>query len=239
MQPHEPLQPHELTACVETIHTSRWWAKVQQSASSGVLALLATYVTDVVARPWVLGSSAALHGVPLVVIGHGMRWEGVGQKLVGARRAAQLLDAIAPRSAVAFADGSDTAVVNPLVMRAAPPAETAEAAVTTATTSDSGATAAAAAAAAAATTSAGGGGGGGGAAAPLRRIAAADAPPLLLFSGECSSWPVCYRDAYKATNHSAWGACTCAPPRRPAVACRLHARSEAHPPRPYLGQPSD
>lgn len=201
VQPHEPLQPHELAACDDIVRRSRWWARAQQSAatSGGVLTLLATYVTDIVARPWVLGSSAALHGVPLVVIGHGLRWEGVGQKMVGARRAAQMLDAIAPRSAVVFADGSDTAVVNPVVMTTAP----ADAAATASGTSTAGGIRTAAAAATSVV--------GGGAAAPLRRIASADAPPLLLFSGECSSWPVCYRDAYRAANHTAWGACTCVP----------------------------
>jgi len=73
MQPHEPLQPHELTACVETIHTSRWWAKVQQSASSGVLALLATYgaskVPKTVALPLKISKTAWLPGGHLKTVG--------------------------------------------------------------------------------------------------------------------------------------------------------------------------
>ena len=60
-------------------------------AGAARLALL-TYATDVPPH-WLLGRSAALHGVPLVLAGLGRRWAGVGVKAPAVRRAVQLLSA--------------------------------------------------------------------------------------------------------------------------------------------------
>lgn len=69
-----------------------------------------TYMTDL-PQPWILGLSAALHGVPLVIAGHGMRWDGTtGQKIPASRRVAQILHSLHPRATVIYADGSDTAI---------------------------------------------------------------------------------------------------------------------------------
>lgn len=74
-----------------------------------------TYAT-VVKKPLMLAVSAALHGLPFVLVGQGgpsWRWyEGGGWKMPGVYRALQLLDAAAPEAAVVFADGGDTVVAN-------------------------------------------------------------------------------------------------------------------------------
>ena len=72
-------------------------AKGTGGAGAARLALL-TYATDVPPH-WLLGRSAALHGVPLVLAGLGRRWAGVGVKAPAARRAVQLLSAALGESA--------------------------------------------------------------------------------------------------------------------------------------------
>ena len=84
-QPTTRLNADAISACAPVV--SQWLA----SHASPSVALL-TYLTDASAlSPWVLGLSAAAHGVPLVVAGNGMRWGGAGVKLPAAQRAAQLL----------------------------------------------------------------------------------------------------------------------------------------------------
>ena len=41
----------------------------------GHMPVVLTYLTDVPERAWPLGLSASLHGLPLVIVGRGMRWE--------------------------------------------------------------------------------------------------------------------------------------------------------------------
>ena len=57
-----------------------------------------------------VGLSASLHGVPLVVVAHGVRWR-LESKLPGVSRALQVLQAAAPERPVVFADGTDTVFV--------------------------------------------------------------------------------------------------------------------------------
>ena len=76
--------------------------------------LLVSYSTFLPSE-WLLGLSAALHGVPLVLVGLGRAWGGHADKFYGALSAARLL-AQMPRTrkaAVVFADAFDTMVVNP------------------------------------------------------------------------------------------------------------------------------
>lgn len=112
IQPTNPLSASEFQQCAKIV--PQW---LSNSAPS--VAVLA-YLTDTASlHPWVLGLTAAAHGVPLVVAGHGMRWGGAGVKLPATRRAVQALEPHLPSSTtIVFADGTDTAIAN------APPAET-------------------------------------------------------------------------------------------------------------------
>lgn len=102
-QPIVPIEQREVAACMPLV----------QSLIASAAAVVVTYVTDL-SHPWVLGLSAAQHGVPLVLVGHGRRWGGVAVKLPAARRAVQLLHAGSPDTPIVFADGTDTFVTNPL-----------------------------------------------------------------------------------------------------------------------------
>ena len=111
-QPTEAFSSAQLHACGKVVDGTVF-------AAEAPLAVM-TYLTDL-PRQWLLGQSAAAHRTPLVLVGLGMRWESPAQKLLSARRAAQLVQAVAPQTAIAFADGLDAMVVN------APTARTREA----------------------------------------------------------------------------------------------------------------
>ena len=149
-QPIIPLNADEIASCESAVNN---WLSANRAAPYAVM----TYLTDV-ATPWVLGLSAAHYNVPLIVVGHGMRWGGAGVKLPAARRAAQVLAAHAPASLpIVFADGSDTAVANALSRASALLLSS------------------------------------------VRRDAA------VVVSGECNSWPLCYRSLYN--KHEAFRSC--------------------------------
>eukprot|EP00966_Prymnesium_polylepis_P074871 1736828-Prymnesium_polylepis.1 len=65
-----------------------------------------------VPRHWPLGISAALRGFPLVVVGVGRTYGGHGTRIPAVLRASQVLDVLAPGSAVVSTDGADTIVAN-------------------------------------------------------------------------------------------------------------------------------
>eukprot|EP00966_Prymnesium_polylepis_P299835 6928794-Prymnesium_polylepis.1 len=75
-------------------------------------------VTFATALPptWLLGASAVARDIPVVVIGLGRPWGGMGvavvQKFSAVRRALQILRRIIPTSAIIIADAWDTMVVN-------------------------------------------------------------------------------------------------------------------------------
>ena len=78
------------------------------------LPVLVTYLTDVPAD-WALGLSAAKHGYPLVLVGHGRRWSSFTGRLPGLSRAVQIIDALAvggKHAHILAVDGADTAVIN-------------------------------------------------------------------------------------------------------------------------------
>ena len=112
-QPTAPLTAEEIRECGPVL--TRWQSALSRRAHSlspPPFALL-TYLTDSASlSPWVLGLSAAAHGVPIIVVGAGMKWAGAGVKLPAARRAAQAVAAHEGLRGVAlvFADGSDTAI---------------------------------------------------------------------------------------------------------------------------------
>ena len=107
-QPRAALSPSELAACVSMISDTSWAAH----PSGGPIVL--TYSTGV-PEQWLLGLSAAAHGLPLVLVGLGRRgwswWSPVG-KLPGTARALQLMHALTPSAPIVFADGGDTVVAN-------------------------------------------------------------------------------------------------------------------------------
>ena len=114
-QPTAPLTAEEIRECGPVL--TRWQSALSRRAHSlspPPFALL-TYLTDSASlSPWVLGLSAAAHGVPIIVVGAGMKWAGAGVKLPAARRAAQAVAAHEGLRGVAlvFADGSDTAIAS-------------------------------------------------------------------------------------------------------------------------------
>lgn len=87
------------------------------SAGTGpIIFTVATHLSEA----WVLGLSAAQHGLPLVVAGLGLpgwSWHlgsgGNVQKLAIARRALRVLHLLAPNVPVIFADATDTMILNP------------------------------------------------------------------------------------------------------------------------------
>jgi hypothetical protein len=67
-------------------------------------------------KRWLLGLSAALHGVPLVVSGLRSNWTGFTSKLFAAQQAIQLLHDASPGaddSRIVYADAADTLIVRP------------------------------------------------------------------------------------------------------------------------------
>ena len=112
-QPTRPIITSELNQCSNVV--PRWWHASSASRTNQSVAVLAYLTEPAALHRWVLGLSAAAHRVPLVVAGHGMRWSGAGVKLPAARRAVQVLQPHLPTStAIVFADGTDTAIANPI-----------------------------------------------------------------------------------------------------------------------------
>ena len=111
-QPTSPLTAAEMAHCGAIVQA---WRNASSSADGSMPVAVLAYLTDTSSlHPWVLGLSAAAHGVPLIVAGHGRRWGGAGIKLPAARRAVEALSTGLPHAtAVVFADGSDTAIANP------------------------------------------------------------------------------------------------------------------------------
>ena len=105
---------HQLTeaALAECAASVGRWPPEDEEASVVVLAFATALPPQ-----WLLGSSAALHGVPLALLGLGQPFGGMGkavvQKLHAVGRAARLLRKIAPHAAIIVADAWDTLVVNP------------------------------------------------------------------------------------------------------------------------------
>ena len=91
------------------------WSPLQTSP-----VVLLAYASSITTSPWLLGVSAALHGLPLAVVGlgatGGWHWaHGGTPKLAGSLRAVQLLDALARTSwktPVALLDAFDTFIAN-------------------------------------------------------------------------------------------------------------------------------
>ncbi|KAL1523585.1 hypothetical protein AB1Y20_018521 [Prymnesium parvum] len=110
------LSPSSLTQpvidqCVRDVSGALAWGG---RAAQGPFVL--TYATEI-PQPWMLGRTAALHGLPLVVAGLGMPgwnwWEGVViQKTASPRRAAQLVQSLVGDVPLALVDSGDVLVVN-------------------------------------------------------------------------------------------------------------------------------
>ena len=84
--------------------------RIARTAPSAVLLTYASHLPPL----WLLGLSAALHDVPLVVIGFGLEYSGDNQqKALGTMRAASVLRRVWPRTVLLVVDSWDTIVVNP------------------------------------------------------------------------------------------------------------------------------
>ena len=83
-----PLTSDEVDLCVSQL--SEWPGAADPTPIAAVIATFATALPP----EWLLGASAVLRGVPLVVIGLGMPWGGmknaVIRKFYAVRRAAQV-----------------------------------------------------------------------------------------------------------------------------------------------------
>eukprot|EP00966_Prymnesium_polylepis_P303667 7014695-Prymnesium_polylepis.1 len=95
-----------VAACARAARRQGW--PPQPEAPGGAQPpVLLSYATNV-ASHWLLGLSAAAHGLPLAVAGLGMPgwpwWEGGRKQLPGSRRALQVLDALVPRSPILLTD---------------------------------------------------------------------------------------------------------------------------------------
>ena len=164
----EPLEPNELETCRETLRRS-WLPRLSARALSVVIVAFADRLP--VDSSWKLGETAALHGLPLILLGYG-KTDVLHPKVTGyqgpasynwpkvaafysMRRVLQLLDVARDGTAAAplifYADAFDTIVVN-------------------------------SAAAALASDAA-------------RRMLAGELDGL--WSGECNSWPKCLRSRYE------------------------------------------
>jgi hypothetical protein len=108
------LSHAELRLCLHAVNGTSWAAEVRSSPL-----VIVSYVTRLPANAaWELGLTAAAKRIPLLLAGLGRRWKNTAEtKSAGIRRAAQLLHALAPHTAVAVVDAPDTAVVNQLSNR--------------------------------------------------------------------------------------------------------------------------
>eukprot|EP00966_Prymnesium_polylepis_P182697 4232981-Prymnesium_polylepis.1 len=74
-----------------------------------------TYTTSLPSKNWLLGLTAASHGLPIVLAGLGRSAFSFGsteRKVIGQFRALQIMDSAAPGSLAAVVDGTDTVIVN-------------------------------------------------------------------------------------------------------------------------------
>ena len=83
------------------------------SSVSAYKPILLTYLTNP-HEQWVLGITAALHGMPLALIGEGHKWVSSSARLRHVRQAVAHIHALSPTSPVIITDGSDTLVANGL-----------------------------------------------------------------------------------------------------------------------------
>lgn len=109
-----PVDSATLDRCVRKLRHAQWGPR-RDGAGGPYLLTFANTLAD----PWLLGASAAEQNLPLVVAGFGRPfrhtwWLGYARKFPSTRRAAQILAALDPDAPVICADGSDTAIVNPL-----------------------------------------------------------------------------------------------------------------------------
>jgi len=107
-QPVSEITSAELEQCMHAVESSSWRPS---------LPVMLTYLTSGPPSDWLLGMSAARHGLPLVLAGHGRRWDGWTGRLPGLGRAVRMIAHLTrgqPSSAIIVTDGSDTMVVNPL-----------------------------------------------------------------------------------------------------------------------------
>eukprot|EP00326_Haptolina_ericina_P027091 CAMPEP_0181178034 /NCGR_PEP_ID=MMETSP1096-20121128/5500_1 /TAXON_ID=156174 ORGANISM="Chrysochromulina ericina, Strain CCMP281" /NCGR_SAMPLE_ID=MMETSP1096 /ASSEMBLY_ACC=CAM_ASM_000453 /LENGTH=276 /DNA_ID=CAMNT_0023266267 /DNA_START=79 /DNA_END=905 /DNA_ORIENTATION=+ len=109
------LSAAEIESCERVLQS--WWATArskQAKISRWDTPLLVTYATALPSE-WLLGLSAALHGMPLILVGHGQPWVGLHQKFFGTKRATTLLEAHADlsRLPLLFADAWDAMLLNP------------------------------------------------------------------------------------------------------------------------------
>ena len=112
-----PLNETEREQCSEVIQ--QWWSP-HAGTGEPPAAILLTYATDPT-RHWMLGLSAAMHGLPLVLVGRGRQWGGFQAKYLGVRRAAEALAQLHlhHETGVLFADGDDSVVANTPTARVA------------------------------------------------------------------------------------------------------------------------
>ena len=103
-QPSHSVSDTERTQCREEAGS---FADVLARAPFALL----VYATSLPTR-WLLGQTAAHHGVPVVVAGLGRAWHGFKTRMLGARRAAQILSALVPRLPIILTDGTDVFVAN-------------------------------------------------------------------------------------------------------------------------------
>lgn len=161
--------------CSSLLRSWRSKSTSAQSASGGPDVVVLTYGTSLPKR-WLLGLSAALHNVPLVLVGFGHTWNASDTmaKVFGTLRAVSTLhEALEPSTLIVFADASDSMLVNtPSTWRSS---------------IDDGYVADV-------TTSVGG-----------RESPRGHRRSAVLVSGECSSYPTCYASLYAriAPNHVA------------------------------------
>ena len=113
-----PLSGEDVARCAHAIAASNWSA----AGDGPVLLSYATGQYDeatgrsFMPSAWHFGLSAALHKVPIAIVGVGNPgwgwWEGGLPKLAGLRRAAQVLREVAPAASLMMTDSSDVIVAN-------------------------------------------------------------------------------------------------------------------------------
>ena len=106
-QSHELFDRSQLKQCQDAVNG--WWSSYESNTPSVVVM---TYATDPT-RYWLLGLSAALHSIPLILVGRGRKWTGLTSKYRGVRRALQTIgDLNLSKTAILVADADDTVVGN-------------------------------------------------------------------------------------------------------------------------------
>ena len=109
---HKALREQEVMGSLGEGDMSRYRKLLRSHGwSAGDGPVMLSYATTVSAT-WLLGLSAAAHGLPLAVAGIGMPgwywWEGGRKQIPGSHRALQVLDAVlAPNTPVMLTDHGD------------------------------------------------------------------------------------------------------------------------------------